>query len=152
TGVNCCSYAALTLWFLGYPDQGLTRSQEAVRLAQQKAEPFRLGFALSFAATFHQFRREVRLTQECAEATINLTKEQGFPHWMAVGSLMRGWALAQQGQVRDGIEQLHQGLTAWGAMGAEQGRSWWLALLAEAHSGIGQPEAGLAALGEALIH
>ena len=28
---------------------------------------------------FHQFRREVRCTQERAEAAISLAKEQGFP-------------------------------------------------------------------------
>src|SRR5262249_26777140 len=47
-------------------------------------------------------------------------------------------------------EQLTQGLTAWHATGAEQGRSYWLALLAEAHGIMGQPEAGLTALAEAL--
>jgi len=33
TGVFCRSFAAITLWLLGYPDQGLTRSHEAVTLA-----------------------------------------------------------------------------------------------------------------------
>ena len=30
---DCLSYAAWTLWYLGYPDQALKRSQEAVALA-----------------------------------------------------------------------------------------------------------------------
>ena len=108
----CHSFAAWTLWYLGYPDQGLARSQEAVTLAQQSAHPFSLGFALSFAAVFHQFRREVRATQERAEAAIRLATEQGFPYWMAFGAILRGWALAQQGQAQEGIEQMHQGLTS----------------------------------------
>src|SRR5262249_6235157 len=57
-GVVCHSLAACTLWSLGYPDQGLTRSHEAVTLAQQSAHPYSLSFILSFAAIFHQFRRE----------------------------------------------------------------------------------------------
>src|SRR5262249_20038324 len=36
-GVVCHSFAAWTLWILGYPDQGLTQSHEAVTLAQQRA-------------------------------------------------------------------------------------------------------------------
>ena len=38
----CHSFSAWTLWFLGYPDQGLAQSQQAVTLAQQIAHPFSL--------------------------------------------------------------------------------------------------------------
>jgi predicted ATPase len=150
TGVVCHSHAAWTLWFLGYPDQALARIDEAVTLAQHVAHPFSLGYALSAAAWFHPFRREVRFTQERAEAAISLATEQGFPSWMAFGSLVRGWALAHQGQAKEGIEQIHQGLTAWRATGAEGSRPYFLALLADVHGTIGEPEAGLTTLAEAL--
>jgi predicted ATPase len=52
--------------------------------------------------------------------------------------------------VQEGIEQLTQGLTAWRATGAESGQTHFLALLAEAYGTIGQPEAGLTVLAEAL--
>ena len=39
-GVICHSYTAWTLWILGYPDQGLARSHEAVTLAQQSAHSY----------------------------------------------------------------------------------------------------------------
>jgi len=149
-GVVCHSFAPWTLWYLGYPDQGLVRNQEAVTLAQQVAHPFSLSFALSFAALFHQYRREVQAAQEHAEAAIRLAKEQGFPDWMAFGSLIRAWALAQQGQAQEGIEQIHLGLTTYRATGAELYRPSWLALLAEAQGTIGEPEVGLVVLTEAL--
>ena len=88
--------------------------------------------------------------QEHAEAAISLATEQGFPYWMAYSSMLRGWVLAHQGQAQEGIEQINQGLIAYRATGAEQLRSYMLALLAEAHSAIGQPEAGLTVLMEAL--
>jgi predicted ATPase len=141
---------AWTLWYLGYPDQGLTRSHEALTLAQQSAHPFSLAFALNIAAIVHQLRREVRFTQERAEAAISLSKEQGFPHWRAMGCILCGWALAQQGQAQEGLEQLHQGLRAFRATGAEILRPYFLALLAEAHGAMGQPAEGLAVLTEAL--
>jgi predicted ATPase len=131
-GVICHSFAAWALWYLGYPDQGLARNQEAVTLAQQRAHPFSLGFALNWAAMFHQFRHEARWTQEHAEAAISLATEQGFPAWMAHGSILCGWALAQQGQAQEGIEQIHLGLTTYRATAAELFRPYWLALLAEA--------------------
>src|SRR5262249_42024474 len=67
-GVMCHCFAARALWFLGYPDQALVRSQEAVTLARQIAHPFSLGSALSMAALFHQFCREMYAAQERAEA------------------------------------------------------------------------------------
>src|SRR5262249_5694047 len=116
----------------------------------QITHPFSLGFALNAAAVFHQFYREVRCTQERAEAAISLAKEQGFPYWMVVGSSYRGWVLVQQGQAQEGIEQITQGLRAYRATGAVIFQPYFLALLAEAHGIMGQPEAGLTALAEAL--
>ncbi len=149
-GVVCGSHDAWALWHLGYPDQGLTRSHETVTLAQQMAHPFSLGFALLFAAILHQFRREVCAAQERAEATINLATEQGFPHWRAQGAVLRGWALAHQGQTEEGIAQITQGMMDYRATGAALGQPHYLALLAEAYGTMEQPEAGLTALAEAL--
>ena len=81
---------------------------------------------------------------------MTLSTEQGFSHWLVVGTLMRGWALAAQGQEAEGIAQMHQALAARRAAGAELGRSCWLTLLAEAYGGMGQAEEGLALLAEAL--
>jgi predicted ATPase len=151
-GVTCRSYAARALWYLGYLDQGLVRLDEAGTLVQQVAHPLSLSFALSSAAIFHQLRREVRVAQERAEAAIRLAKEQGFTFWMAFSSMLYGWALAQQGRAQEGIAQIEQGLSAYRATGGEIGRPHWLALLAEAQGTLGEPEAGLTALAEALVH
>ncbi len=80
TGVTCLSFAALTLWLLGYPDQALQRSHEALTLAQEVVHPFSLALALFFAAWLHQHRREGPLVLERAEARITLAAEHGFAH------------------------------------------------------------------------
>jgi predicted ATPase len=123
---------------------------EALALAQQITHPFSLGFALGMAAMFHQFRREERVTQERAEATISLAQEQGFPFWMAVSAMLHGWALALQGQAQEGIEQINQSMMDYRVTGAKIALSHYLALLAEAYGTMEQPEAGLTALAEAL--
>ena len=112
--------------------------------------PFSLGFAWSAAAAFHQFRREMPAAQEYAESAINLATEQGFPIWIAAGAILRGWALAQQGQAKEGMAQMTQGLRAYHATGAAIRRPHFLALLAEAHGIIGHQETGLTILTEAL--
>jgi predicted ATPase len=99
---------------------------------------------------FHQFRREERVTQERAEATISLAQEQGFPFWRAVSAMLHGWALALQGQAQEGIEQINQSMMDYRATEAKIALSHYLALLAEVYGTMEQPEAGLAALAEAL--
>src|SRR5262249_31346083 len=101
-------------------------------------------------AVVHQHRREGQAVQERAEAQIALAREQGFPFWVAFGTVLWGWALAAQGQEEEGIAQMRQGLAALRARGAEVARPYCLALLAEAYGKGGQAAEGLAILAEAL--
>jgi predicted ATPase len=157
-GVFCRGYTAVTLWWLGYPDQALQRSHEALTLAQELAHPFSLAYALVFAVWLHQLRRDEPLTHERAEAIIALAANQGFAILVAWGTILQGWALAArtpepgagQGQREEGIGQIQQGLAAFRATGAEANRPYFLALLAVASAQAGQREAGLTWLAEAL--
>jgi predicted ATPase len=69
---------------------------------------------------------------------------------MAFGAMLHGWALGHQGQAQEGIEQLTQGLRAYRDTASELLRPYFLALLADVRGTIGEPEAGLAVLAEAL--
>jgi class 3 adenylate cyclase/tetratricopeptide (TPR) repeat protein len=67
-GVMGRSVAASVLWFLGYPEQALRYSRDALTLARELAHPFSSAFALFTAASLHHFRREGQIVQERAEA------------------------------------------------------------------------------------
>ena len=97
-GVTSLCYAAWTLWCLGYADQALARTREALALADASVPPISQAFTLGFAAICHQFRREAPATREQAEAAIVLSTEQGFPYWSAWGTILQGWVLAEQSQ------------------------------------------------------
>jgi len=94
--VTCLCYTAWILWLLGYPDQALARSQEGITLAQELTHPFSLVFALNWTAIVHRFRREEQETRQRAEAVIALSREHGFAQRLATGTILQGWALAQQ--------------------------------------------------------
>jgi len=81
---------------------------------------------------------------------IALSSEQGFAFWVAWGTILQGWALAEQGQGEEGIAQMRQGLGAFRATGAEMIQPYFLALLTEAYGKTGQVEEGLNLLAEAL--
>ena len=78
------------------------------------------------------------------------SRERGFPQLLAVGMMTRGWAMALQGQGEAGMAQLHQGLAAFRAAGAELDRPRWLTLLVEAYGQVEQTDEGLTVLAEAL--
>ncbi len=72
------SWSALALWLLGYPDQALHKSQEAISLARELAHPYSLVYALIWAATVRQFRRERQAAHELTEAIITLSLRAGL--------------------------------------------------------------------------
>ena len=150
-GVDCLSRAAWTLWMLGYAEQALVRSQEALALAQDVSHAYSLVFALHFSGLLHQSRREVQVVQERAKAEMELASAQGFIYWLAGGMTVHGWAIAQQGAVEEGIAELRQGMDSWLAQGNELGKTQILARLAEAYEKAGQIAAGLRVLEEALV-
>ena len=115
--VICRSWAALTLWSLGYPEQALRRSREALTLAQDLAHPFSRACAMCFAGMLCQLRREVQAAQERAIAAIALCTAQGFAHYLARGIILQGWAIAAREQGVAGLVQMRQGLVAYQATG-----------------------------------
>jgi TOMM system kinase/cyclase fusion protein len=149
-GVAGRSFAALTLWLLGYPEQAVEKLSAALVLAQELSHPFSQAFTRFFAAWLSQFRREGQEVHEQTEALLTLSREQGFPQWLAMGPILQGWALAKRGQGAEGIAQMHQGLAAYRATETELERPYYLALLAEAYGTVEQFEEGLSVLAEAL--
>ncbi len=142
-GMSCRSYAAEALWGLGYPDKALVRSSEALAIAKERSHPYSVAWALGHVAIVHQLRREAPATQERAEATMMLCKEQGFPFYLAMGTLLRGWARAEQGAREEAVGQIRQGFAAWRSTGTDACQVYISVLLAEAQGKIGQAEAGL---------
>ncbi len=148
--VTCLAFGAVALWLLGYPDQAVERSRQAIGLGKELREPNTLGLALYFAAMLRHYRREAPAVHECAEATTAIATEHGLSLWQAVGLVMRGWARAEQGAGASGIAELRRGLTAWLATGGEAHHIYHLALLAEALGREGQLKEGLGALADGL--
>jgi predicted ATPase len=148
-GVGCRIHAALLLWLLGYPEQALARLHEALALAHELPHPFSLAHARCWAAYVYQFRWDVPAVHEQAEAAVALSIEQGFPFWAAAGTILRGWALAMQGQGEEGLSQVRQGIAAYRATEAPLLVAYYCTLLAEVSAYLGHPDDGLQALAEA---
>jgi predicted ATPase len=148
--LSCLGILSLTLWFLGYPDQALQRSHEALALAQASSHPYSLARALANAAALHALRREWQVLQERAEALQTLATAQGFAELLASATRSYGLALVEQGQVTEGIVQMQQSMTALQMLKTEDGQATHLAQLAKMYGRAGQAEEGLRLLTRAM--
>jgi predicted ATPase len=148
-GVSCRTFAAATLWLLGYPAQALTRVHDALALAHALSHPYSLAWAQWWAAIASQFRGDVPAAHEHAEAAVALATAQGFPQWVAWGTSCRGWALAMQGQGEEGLAQVRQGIAGFRATGAALFVPYFYTLLADVCDHLGHIADGLQALAEA---
>jgi tetratricopeptide (TPR) repeat protein len=103
TQIACLMHVAFILWAQGYPDQARTHAHDALSLAHELSHPFTLAFALFGTAVVHLYRREVRAVQKLSESVLAMAREQGFTPFVARGTLLRAWTLAEQGQAEEGI-------------------------------------------------
>jgi DNA-binding winged helix-turn-helix (wHTH) protein/predicted ATPase len=140
-------WAALSLWFLGYPDRALTKTREVLRRAQNHI--FTLALAQNQAAVVHMLRREPVSVGELAGTAVEVASKNGFPYWVAVGNILHGWATAMQGETANGIAEIQRGLEGCRAARVEMDRPFYLALLAEAHIRARQPNEAESTLDEA---
>lgn len=149
-GVLTPSFASHALWHLGYSDQALGRSRQALGRAEEFADPFSRAIALAYDAMLQQFCGTRDAVEEQAAAAIAVSTEYGFPYYLAWGTILHGWAVAERGQVERGIAQMREGLAAIRATGCDYRRSYYLSLLAQVCGRAGQIDEGLDLLQEAL--
>jgi len=128
----------------------LARSQEAVTIARAVAHPFSLAHALGFAAFVCHLRGEQQATHKYATAAITVSTEAGFTYWLALGTMLRGWALAEEGEHDEGRSTFLRGLTINRAAGTRVGEPYYLAMLAGMYGKEGEIAKGLTTLTEAL--
>jgi predicted ATPase len=148
--VFALSYDSWALWLLGYPDRALRASAEALAIGARLGHPHTLAFALHFSSVLRQLRREAGVIQAQADTVIALSTEHGLDLYRALGVIMRGWALAERGNVDDGLADIRRGLAERLETGMELGRPFVLGLLAATHARAGQPEEALQVLAEAI--
>jgi predicted ATPase len=108
-GVAGRYYAGATLWHLGYPDQALRKTNEAVAPAQELSNPLNLASAELAASALLLLRGEACAAQDIAERMIVLCSEQGLSYWLAKATRLRDWAVAEQGSPEARMVQIENG-------------------------------------------
>jgi adenylate cyclase len=149
-GMSALSYDACCLWCLGFPDQAMKRSLEALVLGRKFDHPFSSADVFAYAGCmFNILRRNREALKENAEELLRLTLEKDFQGFLGTATCHRGIALILLGQFQEGIEQILEGLALRHSTGVRLEDSGVLCFLAEARAKTVSPEEGLATLDEA---
>ena len=148
--VVCLIRLALDLWLLGYPEQAAQTETEALQVARELSHPFSLGYVQAVQMILWTLRHDARAVAQQAEECLALSREHGMVLFMAMATIMRGWALAEQGDAEAGIRRCATGLTAFRAGGNVYIAPFFLALMAQQYANTGRIERGLTLVSEAL--
>ena len=135
------------LWFLGYPDQAVQQTNEALLLAHELAHP--LSIALVSLGMIPHFRRDTAATLRQAEDLLAVSHEHDIATYVGAGDLYMGWVRAEQGQEVEGLAQMRHGLQLHTDKQATS-QPYWMSLLVDTYQRTGQIEEGLTLVEEAL--
>jgi predicted ATPase len=150
-GVVCFTTSALVLWMLGFPDRSRERANDSISLSKRLNHPSSMAYAQFHAGLINLWKRESQLAHERAQAVLDIAEEHEFPIWRAVGSCLRGAALAGMGSADEGLALIEQAMSNYQRLRTPP--VFWPLLLnlqAGACGSAGRPRDGLTLLDEAI--
>ena len=149
--VACSCWWAWSLWLLGFADKASKRVCHAVSLSKESSHFPSQIFALSYLAVIHQLRRNPPEAAEGATRALALASEHGMTLWLGWTKLPFAWASGTRGGwEKSSINELSDAWKTFESTGANWSKTYFLACLADAHRGAGDPRSSLSAAQEGL--
>ena len=130
--VTCLLYAGLAEWHLGEIASCRATMKEAISLAKELNDMHALANAVVDSAQLAYYERNVSAVERLASEVIELATRHNFAFWLAIGSILRGWARSASGDTTEGISWIEDGIREYRAPGSKLGMPIWLAVKAEA--------------------
>jgi class 3 adenylate cyclase/predicted ATPase len=98
------------LWFLGYPDQSLSRVSEALALAHDLGHPYTIAFAHYMTSVVHLLRGDPARAFENAEKSFEMSQEQRFSLYVILSRISRGRAIGELGRIGEAGTEIARGI------------------------------------------
>lgn len=149
-GLVCGMNTACVLWALGYPDQAELQSQKMLPQVRLINHSFSSVASLAFNSLLHIFRKDGKALEPLGKEIYSVSEKKGFVLFIGVGLFKTGFALAHQGQVKEGINKLLQALEIYKVTGIRFTLSDLLGSIAEAYGMYGDLEKAMDFMEQAL--
>lgn len=138
------------LWFLGYPDQSLSRVLEALALGQGLGHPYTVAFAHYMTSVVHLLRGDAVHALESAERSFEMSQEQRFSLYAILSRISRGKAIGELGRLGEAQAEIALGIDEARRSGVGFMLPMMESWLAEVHAKTGENERALAIVERAL--
>ncbi|KPL81080.1 hypothetical protein ADN00_00690 [Ornatilinea apprima] len=155
---NTLIISAIDQWFLGYPEQALRRSTQALTGALEEGDRYAQAFASAVGCiVLFLLRRDTAALQERSELCYQVCQQYGFAMWQPFAEVFLGCLAAMRGEEIAGIEKIQRAIAGWQARGMAIGTDSLVVVLADSclaaarRMGDDAPSSGLLELGLAAI-
>ena len=148
--VLCLIYEAWSDWHFGEIASCHALMDEAMSTAKELKDRYALGHALAWAAGLGFAERNHAEVDRLASDLIELSTRNNFLHFLAIGTIIRGWARSASGNKAEAIPGIEQGIKDLRATGSVLGLATDLALKAEALYLADRASEALEAINEAV--
>lgn len=132
--ISCFGYCALALWFLGYPDQAISKSNETLNKAYELANAHTLAITMWIDVMVYHFIHDPQLTALKAKALIDYCREKGFILWRLAGEILYAWSSAHiERSYSNFSSKIKENINSWIDAEAKLFTPYWYAILAEVY-------------------
>jgi tetratricopeptide (TPR) repeat protein len=131
-------YLALASAACGQADVAKQHALDALELGTKLNQPHSIGFSLLANMTTAVMRNEPETAMSFAQQCVEFSSQFGFPEFIGMGRIVRGWATAKLGQPEQGLIDFDQGFAMWQMTGFENWQSWFTCLRADVLTMLGQ--------------
>ncbi|WP_397568336.1 protein kinase [Schlesneria sp. T3-172] len=132
-GTMCRTHSALALWELGFPDQALRRSEEAVRIAKAQNHPFTYAMALFFRRQVLDYCGFTDQAHRALDEEYRLCQENGFTFVGVHSILGRGIRSLKQGRTDEARKYFQHGLATLKTTGGHLSMDHPFSMVAQAY-------------------
>ncbi|QJW84429.1 hypothetical protein HK414_13645 [Ramlibacter terrae] len=110
-GVMCHTFHGLASWMQGDTEAAMAGGA-ALRGMIPTLAPFDAAYAWCADAVLHTLAGDAASASASALRAMAVSKEQAFPAWQLMGSIIHGWAGARQGNATPAVAQMLAGFDA----------------------------------------
>jgi DNA-binding SARP family transcriptional activator len=115
--VSCLGYLSMALWLMGYPEQSLAKRQILYNLIPSLTHPSSQACGYCLLALQACLRSAAKDALEHAEAAILIAQLHGLTSWLSLANALKGWALVEQKEMKEGDAMLKEGIKTRQARG-----------------------------------
>lgn len=102
----CLSYVVWIEALSGNPARARARLAEALAHAERHGHRFSEAYLAAHAAALFYLLRDEQACEKQAERAIAISERYGFPAWLGVGGMHRGWTKVRGQDARAGLEEI----------------------------------------------